>query len=146
MRTPQPAQQPTNPKNQGEAVDHSQPTLQRSATQVHVQQHQDRHHKPPKLARISSYMGLGAVAKSHSPTVSTYPEGTLERSESMRADILRFDSTGLKIEKGNFFNRSDVTWHNPSLKQMIETVSCEMSMCFALADLCPLPSPLSIGD
>ncbi|ROW15527.1 hypothetical protein VPNG_02298 [Cytospora leucostoma] len=128
VRTPQPAQQPANPKTQSEVVDHAPPALHRSATRVHVQQQQDRYHKPPKLARISSYMGLGAVAKSHSPTASTYPEGTLERSESMRANTLRFDSTGLRLEKenGNFFNRSDVTWHNPSLKQMVETVSCEM--------------------
>ncbi|ROW09039.1 hypothetical protein VMCG_02810 [Cytospora schulzeri] len=112
-RAPQPAQQPAPSDTQGEGLDTTQ------------QQQQQNHHKPPRLSRISSYIGLGTAAKSNSPTT---PEFTIERSESMKSGTLGFDSEGLhrKNENDVFYNSADATWHNPSLKQMIETVSCEM--------------------
>ncbi|KUI71652.1 hypothetical protein VM1G_06656 [Cytospora mali] len=123
------APQPANHDNQSDNVDHAPPALHRSLTQVYVQQQQhQQHHKPPKLSRISSYIGLGAAAKSHSPTTPTYPEITMDRSESMNSGNLGLDLEGphKKNENNNFYNEADSTWHNPSLKQMIETVSCEM--------------------
>lgn len=122
-RAPQPAQQPAAPETQSEVVEDAQPALRRTQTQAHVSQ--QHHYKPPRLSRISSYIGLGAVAKSHSPIT---PEFTTERSESMRSGTLGFDSEGYRRKNENdvFYNEADSTWHNPSLKQMIETVSCEM--------------------
>lgn len=96
--------------------------------------------KPPKLSKISSYIGLGSLAKAQSPTVTMYPELIMERSESIKpgaagSHITSVDGGGpigawrpaLKGDgTSSFYNAEDFTWHNPSLKQMVETVSCTM--------------------
>lgn len=125
-RTSQAAQQPATLDSQTDVVDHAPPALHRSLTQVQTQgQH---HHKPPRLSRISSYIGLGAAAKTHSPTIPVYPEIIMARSESMKTGTTGSDSESShrKNENDIFYNEADATWHNPSLKQMVETVSCEM--------------------
>lgn len=135
------AQQPAQVSNvtsgtQSEAGDQAPPaSLHRSFTQVPLQQ--SHPHKPPKLAKISSYMGLGALAKAQSPTVSMYPELIMERSDSMKTGanghhVTSVDGGGpigdwqpaSRKEEFPFYNEAECTWHNPSLKQMVETVSC----------------------
>lgn len=46
----------------------------------------------------------------------------------MKSATFGLDSEGFRRKNENdvFYNDIDATWHNPSLKQMIETVSCEM--------------------
>ena len=125
-RASQPAQQSAASDAQSDIIDHAPLALHRSLTQVHAQE--QHHPKPPKLSRISSYIGLGAAAKSHSPPMPAYPEVTMARIESMKAGTLGLGSESLhrKNENDIFYNEADATWHNPSLKQMVETVSCEM--------------------
>lgn len=46
----------------------------------------------------------------------------------MKSSTLNSDSNSFRKKNENdiFYNEADATWHNPSLKQMVETVSCEM--------------------
>lgn len=136
----QQAQQSKAPPNtNGEAGDQAQHvSLHRSLTQVPLQQ--NPHHKPPKLGKISSLIGLGSLAKAQSPTFPPYPELVMERSESIRPGAAGHHITSVDgggpigdwqappKEERDFpkYKASRCTWENPSLKQMVETVSCTM--------------------
>ncbi|KAK2602658.1 hypothetical protein N8I77_009172 [Diaporthe amygdali] len=130
-----PHQSNTTPDMQSEAGDQaSHASLHRSLTQIPLQQS----HKPPTLAKISSYIGLGTLAKAQSPTVAVYPELVMERSDSMKSGATGSHVTSVdgggpigdwrpankKEGKFPYYNEADCTWHNPSLEQMVETVSC----------------------
>lgn len=147
-RTPQPIQQqaPTadNPDNDDDSStvrageSGAQRSLQRSLTQIPLQKPP---HKAARLSRISSYMGLGTVAKTQSPATPTFPTtpGYYEtkmslQSESTKSRTVSYQeavhdpSTGIwrkhTMETEYRFRESDCTWHNPNLRQMMETVSC----------------------
>lgn len=126
---------------QGEAGSQALHTsLHRSSTQLPLQQNNNHHPKPPRLAKISSYIGLGSLAKAQSPTATMYPELIMERSESIKpgaagyhvasvdggGPIGDWKPTPRNQDKYSFYNSDDLTWHNPSLKQMVETVLCTM--------------------
>jgi hypothetical protein len=131
-----------SPDTQGDAGDQARhASLHRSSTQVPQQQNNNNHHhKPPRLSKISSYIGLGNAAKAQPPTVAMYPELIMERSESIKPGAAGYHVTSLDgggpigdwkpaLRNGgeySFYNSDDITWHNPSLKQMLETVSCTM--------------------
>lgn len=129
----------TPPDTQSEARDQAQnASLHRSQTQVPLQQ--NHHHKPAKLAKISSLIQLVNPAKAESSTVSVYPELVMERSESIRPGAAGHHITSVDgggpigdwqpppKEEREFpkYKASKCTWENPSLKQMVETVSCTM--------------------
>ncbi|KAL1851406.1 hypothetical protein Daus18300_012517 [Diaporthe australafricana] len=135
------AQQPAQMSNatsgtHSEVGDQAPPaSLRRSFTQVPLQQ--SHPHKPLKLAKISSYIGLGALAKAQSSTAAMYPELVMERSDSIKSGANGHHVTAVDgggpigdwqpaSRKGEFpfYNEAECTWHNPSLKQMVETVSC----------------------
>lgn len=109
--------------------------LQRSITQIPTQQPTP---KVSRLSRISSYIGLGSVARAGSPTTSTFPEIVMQRSESMKSRVVSYGeaahdrSTGIWRTGSNMqseydnFRESDRTWHSPNIVQMMETVSCTM--------------------
>jgi hypothetical protein len=137
---PQPQQHNASSDTQGEAAGPApHASLHRSSTQV-SQQSNNNQHKPPRLSRISSYIGFGSVTKAQSPTVATYPELIMERGESIKTGaagyhIKSVDGGGpigdwqpavRNAGTYSFYNADDLTWHNPSLKQMVETVSCTM--------------------
>ncbi|KAG8159033.1 hypothetical protein KVR01_011476 [Diaporthe batatas] len=114
--------------------------LYRSFTQLQMQQPNHHQPKPPRLAKISSYIGLGSLAKAQSPTATMYPELIMERSESMEPGAAGYHVTSIdgggpigdwkpaprNQDNCSFYNPDDLTWHNPSLKQMMETVMCTM--------------------
>lgn len=129
----------TPPDTQSEARDQVQnASLHRSQTQVPLQQ--NHHHKPAKLSKISSLIQLVNPAKAESSTVSLYPELVMERSESIRPGAAGHHITSVDgggpigdwqpppKEEREFpkYKASKCTWENPSLKQMVETVSCTM--------------------
>lgn len=102
--------------------------LPRSVTQIHIPQSSQ---KPARLSRISSYIGLGSMAKSHAATAI---EQNRERAQSHpphgKAEYGGpRDQTGdvWKVlpdpEEGFIFREADKTWHNPNLTQMMDTVS-----------------------
>ncbi|KAI3400165.1 hypothetical protein diail_4050 [Diaporthe ilicicola] len=131
----QPAQESNmTPDSQSEAGDQVQhASLHRSLTQLPL-----HHNKPPKLAKISSYIGLGAVARAQSPTIAIYPELVMERSDSTKFGAAGHHVTAVdgggpigdwrpaSKKEFPFYNEAESTWHNPSLEQMMETVSCTM--------------------
>lgn len=107
-------------------------SLQRSLTQIHIQPAQ----KTARLSRISSYIGLSNAAKAHatSTVTITHPEQVIERSDSMSSRTLSYreapndPTTGFWRTSPNadndfIYKESDQTWHNPSLTQMMDTVS-----------------------
>lgn len=104
------------------------PPLSRSVTQIHVPQPT---HKPARLSRISSYMGLGSVAKGHAATANEQnrgraeshpPRGTEEfgSSRDHTGDVWKVQPDN---EGGYIFREADKTWYNPNLTQMMDTVS-----------------------
>lgn len=113
-------------------------SLHRSLTQVPIEQ--NNQHKAPKLFKISSYISLGTAAKSQSSTAAVYPELIMERSESIKPGAAGHHVTSVDgggpigdwqpppKEEREFpkYKASKCTWENPSLKQMVETVSCTM--------------------
>lgn len=107
--------------------------LQRSSSQLNSHQNVQ---KPPRLSRISSYMGLGSISKAHATTASSppYPEQIMLRSESMLPrnttyyDVPHDPAAGIwraraNVDDGFIYKGSDQTWHNPNLTQMMDTVS-----------------------
>lgn len=163
-RTPQPAQQSLRPDEDNEDGDrtttiragdsNTQRTLQRSNTEVPLQKNA---HKAPRLSRFSSLMGLNGVAKAHSPTSTSfeiapnYPEIIHQSSELMKVRSVSYHeaahdpSTGIWRKNPDAdsefrYRESDVTWHNPSLQQMIETVLCTIMTNGISA---PIPSHLN---
>ena len=138
--TQQQVQSNVLPDTRGEAGGQAQhASLHRSLTQVPLQQ--NHHHKAPKISKISSFIGLGNAAKAQSPTGPLYPELIMERSESLKSGanghhVTSVDGGGpigdwqqpAPKEERKFPNYKEAqrTWHNPSLKQMVETVSCTM--------------------
>lgn len=132
----------------------TQRTLQRSHTENPLQKNP---HKAPRLSRFSSLMGLNGIAKANSPTRSSfeiapnYPEMIHQRSEAMKARSVSYHeaahdpSTGIWRKNPDLntdfqYRVSDATWHNPSLKQMIETVLCTIMTNGISA---PIPSHLN---
>lgn len=132
-------QQNVSPDTQGEAGDQAHhASLHRSSTQqLPLLQ---SHSKPPRLAKISSYIGLGSLAKAQSPKATIYPELIMDRSESIKPGAAGYHVTSVDgggpigdwkpaprdQDKYSFYNPDDLTWHNPSLRQMVETVLCTM--------------------
>lgn len=128
------------PVTQSEAENQAQhASLHRPSTQAPLQQ--DHHHKPPKLSKISSFISLGNMMRAQSPTSPLLPELVMERSESLRSGanghhVTSVDGGGpigdwqqpASKDERKFPNYKEAqrTWHNPSLKQMVETVSCTM--------------------
>lgn len=137
--TAQQEAQPTNATldTQGEAGDQAQnASLHRSLTQVPPQH--NHHRKPAKMSKISSIIGLGSLAKAQSPPL--YPELVTQRSESIRPGAAGHHVTSVDgggpigdwqpppNEERQFpkYKESRCTWENPTLKQMVETISCTM--------------------
>ncbi|CAN8095739.1 unnamed protein product [Discula destructiva] len=115
------------------ALETEQRDLQRSTTQIHTQQPPQ---KTPRLSRISTYMGLGNGAKAHATiaTSSPYPEQIMKRSGSLLTrnatylDVPHDPAAGIWHTRSNtddafIYKDSDQTWHNPTLTQMMDTVS-----------------------
>lgn len=151
---PHPAHQPDSPGKHAnmtadDAPATTQRSLQRSLTDVPTKQVS---YKTPRLSRISSLIGLGASARTQSPTTSAFPELIMQRSESMKfrtvsyheaahdrtTGIWRSAATTVESEYG--FRESDRTWHNPNVVQMMETVSCAL-MTNGIAE--PIPRHLN---
>lgn len=102
--------------------------LPRSVTQIHVPQPAQ---KPARLSRISSYIGLGSVAKSHAATATeqnrtraeSHPPRGSEQFGGPRDHTGDVWKTQSNHESDYDFNEADQTWHNPNLVQMMDTVS-----------------------
>lgn len=146
-RTPQPAQQSIHPEEHNNddrtttiRAPDTNPAhlLQRAHTEVSLQKNP---HKAPRLSRFSSLMGLNGIARAHSPSTASfeiapnYPEVTKPRSESVAVKTVSYHeaahdpSTGIwrqlpGPDKDVRYRESDFTWHNPNLRQMIETIQC----------------------
>lgn len=142
-RTPHPhphsAHQPDSPdKHADMAADDAPATAQRSLQRSHTDiPTKQITHKTPRLSRFSSLIGLGASSRAQSPTISTFPELTTQRTESMKLSTVSYHeaahdrSTGIwrsstTVESDYGFRESDRTWHNPNVVQMMETVSCAL--------------------
>lgn len=162
-RTPQPSQQPAHPDNNDDDDRNAttsaenpttERTLQRAHTEVPLQKNP---HKAPRLSRFSSLMGLSGAAKALSPVTTSfeiapnYPEMIHQRGEAMKTrtvtyhDAVNDPSTGIwSLENdpnSEFrFRESDMTWHNPNLQQMMETV---LSAIMTNGISAPIPTHLN---
>lgn len=112
------------------AAPHTQRNANRSLQRAHTDtQMHNMIPKMPRLARLSSYIGLGPTTKDQSTTTSTFPELRAQKSDPAFKswDACNDKSTG-SAQTGHAtgnsyaYNESDRTWHNPSLQQMMETV------------------------
>lgn len=121
-----------------------QPSLQRSLTQVPSQQP-----KSSRLQRISSYIGLGSVAKAQPPVTT---EIVMQRSESMTSRTISYQEVPLDRSRGlwrtastvdtsfELYRPSNETWESPNVVQTLETISCAM-MANGIAE--PIPRHLN---
>lgn len=80
-------------------------------------------HRIPRLSRISSYIGLGGSGKQHSPPrmlVSLDHDDPTKTCNGFSNVVSRIN---INTRDGDVHD-CYVTWHNPNLTQILETVSC----------------------